>query len=119
MSAADQPWPRSAEDPSPTTFRVDVKARDGHCIVLPHGELDVATVAELRAVLTAQRGRVVLDLRDLRFIDVAGLRLLLEVDAAARRDGMSLSLVVGDPPPLVFGMAGVGERFAYAEPPDA
>jgi anti-anti-sigma factor len=117
MNATDQPWLGNAGNRSPGSFRVAVQPYDGRCVVVARGELDVATVEELRAVLTTQTRGVILDLRQVSFIDATGLRLLLEVDAAARRDGQSLNLVVGDPPPLVFEVADVAERFTYVQPP--
>jgi hypothetical protein len=38
---------------------------------------------------------VMLDLRELRFIDSTGLRLILEIDAMAREDGFNFALVRG------------------------
>ncbi len=61
----------------------------------------MATINTLRAehegVLARGFGHVVIDLRDLEFIDVAGLRLLLALNAGARRDGWRLSMIQGPP----------------------
>lgn len=58
------------------------------------GALDMDTAGQLRAALDdcfARRcDRVVLDLRDLRFCDCAGLNLLLEARVAADRIGSEL-----------------------------
>ena len=63
------------------------------------GELDLASVDTLQAeherMLARGFRHVVLDLRDLEFIDVAGLRLLLSLSAQATRDGWRLSLIQG------------------------
>jgi anti-anti-sigma factor len=50
------------------------------------GELDIACLSRLRRVLFAVLDdcvRVALDLRDLRFVDLPGVRLLVELAAAA------------------------------------
>jgi anti-sigma B factor antagonist len=60
------------------------------------GELDLATVAKLRETLDdAQRHArvVVLDLRELVFMDTSGVHLILEAAARARSGGGRLMLV--------------------------
>jgi anti-anti-sigma factor len=62
------------------------------------GELDIATVPELKRVLgtMASSGDIRLDLTFLRFVDAAGLQLLLST--AKRLDG---SLVLISPPEIL------------------
>jgi anti-sigma B factor antagonist len=81
-------------------FDVDVQHRDGVAIVLPRGELDIATADRLRSAVDGLNGarRLVLDLRGLSFIDSSGLRLLVEIHRRARRDGLDLSLVAPPAP---------------------
>jgi anti-sigma B factor antagonist len=68
--------------------------------VTPRGELDLATGPELREqvseLLEVGFERLVIDLRGLSFIDVAGLRLLLGLALRARSEGWRLSLIQGD-----------------------
>lgn len=63
------------------------------------GELDLATVATLQGeherILARGFRHVVIDLRDLEFIDAAGLRLLLALTDQAKRDGWRLSMIQG------------------------
>jgi anti-anti-sigma factor len=65
------------------------------------GALDIAGVPVLRAQideLVAVGFRcLVVDLRELHFMDSTGLRLMLELDAEARRDGLSVAFVQGPP----------------------
>jgi anti-sigma B factor antagonist len=59
------------------------------------GDLDVATVPDLRAAveqLAAHGMTVALDLDDLAFIDLAGVRELVRLKAAARAGGWTLEL---------------------------
>jgi anti-anti-sigma factor len=64
------------------------------------GEFDLSCESGLRAEIariTAQQpNAVVVDLGDVTFIDSRGLRMLLELDAAARRDGFALTLARAD-----------------------
>jgi anti-sigma B factor antagonist len=90
-------------------------------VVLLAGELDlnVADQAEsaIRAVEAAGAKTVVLDLRELRFMDSTGLRVILAADARARREGWMLSLVPGpDAVHRVFRMALLDQRLDFVEP---
>ena len=51
---------------------------------------------ELRSVLDSLVGRLILDLRGLRFIDSTGLGLLVQIDAAARDDGLDFVVFCGN-----------------------
>jgi anti-anti-sigma factor len=81
-------------------FAVDVRRHDDVVIVRPRYELDLATVETLRAALDDVNGaaRLVLDMRDLSFIESTGVHLLIELHQRARREGFELSLVAPAPP---------------------
>jgi anti-anti-sigma factor len=89
-------------------------------VVAPVGEIDLATVgtveAEIQAAL-ADAPALVLDLREVTFIDSAGLRLVLETSRRAARFS-----VVRGPHEVqrVFGLVGLDERLDMLdEPPPA
>jgi anti-anti-sigma factor len=67
--------------------------------VAPEGELDLATADDLRAELdhlfSAGFTHVVLDLRQLSFLDSTGLRLILEARRDADARSIRLELVPG------------------------
>jgi anti-anti-sigma factor len=89
-------------------------------IVSARGELDIETVVQLRATLEELSDvgweHVVLDLRQLTFIDSMGLSLLLEADAAARQTGGSLAIVDGSPAVArLLEIVGLTDHFARAE----
>lgn len=71
----------------PEPFRVEVRPAREQVIVVPHGELDLATVGELRAEVDdlAERGfaAIVLDMRRTSFVDSSGVHLLVEQCARA------------------------------------
>jgi len=79
-------------------FAIDVDERDDRVVVVPCGELDMASAPELeQAVLPRlQDGAwVVLDLRSLDFIDSSGLRVVVGAHRAAEGNGARLTCVRG------------------------
>jgi anti-anti-sigma factor len=99
-------------------FRVVVSEHAAGTVVVPEGDLDVATAHDLEAVLATQSGPVVVDLRKLSFIDLAGLRMLLEADARSRQNGMNLRFIPGPMVRRLFELANLPDRLAYVEPRD-
>ena len=103
-------------DPAEHAFSVEVEERRGGAVVTPRGELDLATQGELRAVLEehASRGTLTLDLRELRFLDTSGMRLILETAQAAERDGFRFAVVRGGPAvQRLFEIAGVSDLIPF------
>ena len=65
------------------------------------GELDLGTggaVAQRLAALRERGDHVVLDLDELTFIDVSGVRLVLAAADDARRDGWTFTVTYGSRP---------------------
>ena len=85
------------------------------------GELDISTAAELERLLSDLAvpdgpGRIVIDLRDLRFMDSTGLRLLVTADLRLRREGRELALIPGpEPVHRVFRLAMLEERLTFVD----
>jgi anti-sigma B factor antagonist len=77
-------------------FEVETRREAGRAIVIPSGELDLATVDRLGAAIDGLVDSgfktVVLDLRRLTFIDSTGLRLIAGV---SRRSDVRLRLIDG------------------------
>ena len=97
-------------------FRVVVSEHAAGTVVVPVGELDLGTAQDLEAVLATQSGRVVVDLRKLSFIDLTGLRVLLDADARSRQDGMNLRFIPGPTVRRLFELAALPDRLMYVEP---
>ncbi|MEA2295548.1 MAG: anti-sigma factor antagonist [Solirubrobacteraceae bacterium] len=79
----------------PPKFRVEVEVHADHVQVVPHGEIDMATVDLVASAVreaTGRRGGVVLDLRSVSFMDVEGLRLLLELSEQSSSEGWLLTM---------------------------
>ena len=66
-------------------------------VIAPVGELDLASADQLAREVQSARAagvtRLVLDLRDVDFIDSTGLRVLLSLRNDAKRNGHTLSLI--------------------------
>ncbi len=88
------------------------------------GEIDLSTVTELEERLEDSLGAdpslLVLDLREVTFLDSSGLRLLLRLDGRQRAGGRRLVLVKGGRRvERVFELTGAGERLEMvADPSD-
>jgi anti-sigma B factor antagonist len=103
--------------PAGKLFDIDVAHRNGAVVVAPRGELDMVTAPELRQILHELRRKkasVVLDLKELTFLDSTGLRLIWDADAASREDGLTLTLTVGSPEIMrVFELTGLTRRLNF------
>ena len=102
-------------------FRIDVEPSRDSVRVAPVGELDIATVEKLRAEVDRLREsgftKLVLDLRGVRFLDSTGLRLVLELDGAARADSHELCVIRGsDVVHRIFEVTQVAERLNFVDP---
>ena len=87
------------------------------------GELDIAAIDELDAHLEEIERRepslIVLDLRELSFIDSSGLRSILKAHARARDGRWRLALVEGpEPIQRVFQITGLDRQLTIVRDPD-
>jgi anti-sigma B factor antagonist len=92
----------------------------GAIVVAVAGELDLATAPILQERITDAEDLhpplLVLDLRELTFMDSTGLRIVLAADAAARREARRLAVVRGpDPVHRVFLMALLDKRLELVD----
>jgi anti-sigma B factor antagonist len=108
-----------AEDyPIPEAFSVRTEQHGDAAVVVPTGELDLATAPALEEALerafSGGSARVVLDLRELEFIDSSGLRTLLTARRQAEVAGAQFSLVAGHRAlERTLEIAGVHKVFAW------
>lgn len=99
-------------------FELEVRPDRNVVRLEPEGELDLATAPLVRReaaeLVMAGFARLVIDLRGLEFIDCSGVRLLLELDAAARADGWRLTLIPGrDAVQRVFALTNTLDRLSF------
>lgn len=79
---------------------LDTIDRDGTLHVELSGELDISTAAEVEARLLQIEEdeapeRLIIDLRDVQFLDSTGLSFLINADRRARDSGRELTVVSG------------------------
>jgi anti-anti-sigma factor len=107
---------------APGNFDVATDRRPSALVVAPRGEIDLATVDLVRDAVERdhQQGEdVVLDLREVGFMDTSGLRYVLELVERASRDGFDVRLVRGPRPvQRVFEVAGLEPRLPFVDDPD-
>ena len=91
--------------------QLEVRVEPGvdETLVVVDGELDVATVPQLRAAIDAaarhEPRTVVVHARDVRFADATSLGLLVTVSRRLDADGRRL--VVRDPSPILLRLFGI------------
>jgi anti-sigma B factor antagonist len=101
-------------------FRIVVQPEPERVRVILHGEFDLATVAQLETQVDELRAggasAIVLDLRQLSFMDSTGLRLLLRLDAESRANGLRFSIVDSEGPVRrLLELTRMDERLQYAD----
>lgn len=109
------PFDRSELEP----FRCELEPHRDAVHIRPIGELDLATVpvveAQLAELTAAGFAHLVLDLREVSFLDSSGLHLILAWDAKARASGLSFELVPGPAPvQRIFDVTRVADRLSFA-----
>jgi anti-anti-sigma factor len=113
--------PDNLRPPLERNFEVDVRAETHGTVVSVAGELDVASsqtlereLAKLHAVPT-----VVVDLRQLTFIDSTGLGVLVRSHQLAKEQGRRFGLVrTGGQVDRLLSLTGLDDEFLTADSPD-
>lgn len=106
-------------DTGPTGFSITAQDADGGTLrVLVRGELDLATAPELEDTLVTaiEDGReVVLDLRELEFMDSSGVRVL--VVAHTRAEGRFGLIAAGPNSPVtkILAIAGLAPELRFVD----
>lgn len=106
----------------PPPFSAELTRHDGAARLALRGELDLGTLPEFEAALPdpAPGDVLVIDLRELDFIDSSGIHVLMRLDVAARRDGWTLALVRGRPDvQRILDLCRVGDRIRTVDAPAA
>jgi anti-sigma B factor antagonist len=100
-------------------FRVEERRNGERTVLAVHGELDLATVDDVRArldALRAERRPVVLDLDSLDFMDSTGIRLVLQAAQDGAKTGWEFTITRGSyAVRRVFEAARIEDRLPYAE----
>lgn len=106
--------------PEPGGLSISSSLSDGVGSLALRGELDLASAPVLeRSLLEVEQhapSRLVIDLRELQFIDSTGLRLLLAANARAQQRGGELVLRPGGPSvQRVFDLTGALEVLRFED----
>jgi anti-sigma B factor antagonist len=104
-------------------FRVEVRTDDGAAVIAVSGELDLASGPELEAELDQFRGPdtrlVVIDLRQLEFMDSTGLSILVRAHQRLAAEGCEVGLVRGSQQvQRLLDLTGVAERLRLVDAPE-
>lgn len=102
-------------------FEVRSQRADSSVIIAPRGEIDLATVDLVRAAIARDHepgDTLVIDLRDVGFMDTSGLRLVLEMNERATAEEFSFRVVRGPTAvQRVFEVSGVARRLPFVDDP--
>ena len=107
----------------PVRLEVRVQPDREHPTLVVEGELDLSSVPLLAQHIDGQidseQQALTLDLSGVSFMDSSGLRLLIELNERAERDGWSLSLIAprSESATLVLRMTGAAQVLPFEGPP--
>jgi anti-anti-sigma factor len=102
-------------------FRVEVDEAPEGVTVTVSGEIDLATIPRLEhardRALAGNPTCVLIDLRDVRFIDSSGLKFLIETDRLSRSGGWTLKLFRPAGAAMrAFVVTGIDKHLPFVEP---
>ncbi len=102
---------------------IDVRHDKDRVVLSMRGELDLASAPLLQAEIQSSEVEaaavLVLDLKELTFIDSTGLRVLLAAYEGSRERGQEFAVTQGSPQvQRLFSITGVGERLHIIAPGD-
>ncbi|MBV9309597.1 MAG: STAS domain-containing protein [Solirubrobacterales bacterium] len=104
-------------------FRVEVRSEGSASILMLIGELDLASSTaleqELDRAMEPGRNAVILDLRELEFMDSTGLSVLVKAHQRAEEAGTEFGLVKGPAQvQRLLSLTGVADRLRFADAPE-
>jgi anti-sigma B factor antagonist len=104
-------------------FRLEVRVEDHACVISVSGELDLASSPaleeELDRVAASGIELVVVDLRELEFMDSTGLSVLVKAHQRAEEQGKRLGLVNGSQQvQRLLTLTGVADRLTLVDAPE-
>lgn len=105
-------------------FRVEVQNHDRAAVIAVTGELDLASSPALeeeldRVAATEDLELVVIDLRELEFMDSTGLSVLIRAHQRAEEQGRRFGLVKGSQQvERLLSLTGVAERLTLVDEPE-
>src|SRR3712207_5793270 len=103
-------------------LELDTERTDGSVRLALRGELDISSAPQVEEALgrieSEHPGLLVIDLRELAFMDSTGLRTVVSADARAREEGRRLAVVRGpEPVDRIFAVTRLDERLQLVDEP--
>jgi anti-anti-sigma factor len=110
--------------PRPGELIIEERRDDATVVLALDGELDIATAPDVEAAIARARAggleRLVVDLRELEFLDSTGIQALLRADLHSREDPFDLVVVRGSRAvERLFTLLELHERLTVVDDPDA
>jgi len=107
----------------PNNFRVEVRSEDGAPLLFVKGELDLASSPaleqELERVTADSPSLIIIDLRELDFMDSTGLSVLIRAHQRAQEQGRRLGIVNGSRQVRrLLNLTGVADRLTIVDQPE-
>ena len=103
-------------------FHVEVRSQDHAVVIGVRGELDLASSPALEQELegsAAQAALVIVDLRELEFMDSTGLSVLVRAHQRAVEKGQRFAVVRGSQQvQRLLSLTGVAERLTLVDAPE-
>ena len=104
------------------SFTVQLQPHADAAVIVVSGELDIASAPELEQVLDQiqpeQTKLVIVDLRELEFMDSTGLSIIVRAHQRLAEEGCELTLVQGPPQvQRLLDLTGVAERLRLGAEP--
>ncbi|MBV9422716.1 MAG: STAS domain-containing protein [Solirubrobacterales bacterium] len=104
-------------------FRLERRVQDEACVISVSGELDLASSPaleeELDRVAASGTGLVIVDLRELEFMDSTGLSVLVKAHQRAEEQGKRFGLVNGSQQvQRLLTLTGVADRLTLVNAPE-
>ena len=104
-------------------FRVEVHTEGRATVIAVGGELDLASApaleSELEAAAQSDAALLVLDLRELEFMDSTGLSVIVKAHQRLSEEGRTLSVVRGPQQvQRLLDLTGVAERLQLGNSPE-
>ncbi|MDG2423044.1 MAG: STAS domain-containing protein [Phycisphaerales bacterium] len=106
------------DEQAPMTLAID--RHDNLVVIRPEGDIDLASSpglrSQLRDVLASANGKIVVDLKDVPYMDSSGVATLVELLQSCRRDQIELILCqLGERVLSVFQIARLDGVFTITE----
>ena len=117
-------WPRSVGSPPVQShFRLEVRKQGRATVIAVRGELDLASSPALQEELdraaTSDSQMLIIDLRELDFMDSTGLSVLVRAHQRIEEQGRQLAMVKGPQQvQRLLSLTGVADRLTLVETPE-